>query len=67
MKQALLQIADGRSLCFPRIFIKKNKLCDRIMKLIIELGYRKISLFVSVSQINYYRQTDIQTYINNIN
>ena len=64
MKQALLQIADGRSLRFPKIFIKKkNKLCDRILKLIIELGYRKISLFVSVSQINYYRQTDIQTYV----
>ena len=63
MKQALLQIADGRSLRFPKIFIEKNKLCDRILKLIIELGYRKISLFVSVSQINYYRQTDIQTYV----
>ena len=43
---------NGRSLRFPMIFIKKtNRLSND--KTIIELGYRKISWFVSVSQINY--------------
>ena len=46
---------NGRSLCFPRIFIKKQTLWSND-KTIIELGYRKISWFVSVSQINYLPQ-----------
>ena len=46
---------NGRSLCFPRIFTKKQTqwLND---KTIIELGYCIISWFVSVSQINYLPQ-----------
>ena len=41
-----------RSLCFPTIFITKQTRWSND-KTIIELGYRKISWFVSVSQINY--------------
>ena len=46
---------NGRSLCFLKIFLNKQTwwLND---KTIIELGYRKISWFVSVSQINYLPQ-----------
>ena len=46
---------NGRSLRFPRIVIKKKTKQTRWSndKTIIELGYRKISWFVSVSQINY--------------
>ena len=42
---------NGRSLRFPKIFLKKQTwwLND---KTIIEIGYRKISWFVSVLQIN---------------
>ena len=43
---------NGRSLRFPRIFIKKQTRWSND-KTIIELGYSKISWFVSVSQINY--------------
>ena len=46
---------NGRSLRFPRIFIKKQTRWSND-KTIIELGYRKISWFVSVSQINYLPQ-----------
>ena len=44
---------NGRSLRFPKIFLKKQTRWSND-KTIIELGYRKISWFVSVSQINYY-------------
>ena len=44
---------NGRFLYFPRIFIKKKKQTRwSDDKTIIELGYLKISWFVSVSQIN---------------
>ena len=44
---------NGRSLHFPKIFLKKQTLCSND-KTFIELGYRrKISGFVGVSQINY--------------
>ena len=43
---------NGRSLRFPRIFIKKQTRWSND-KTIIELGYRKITWFVTVSQINY--------------
>ena len=46
---------NGRPLRFPRIFIKKQTRWSND-KTIIELGYRKISWFVSVSQINYLPQ-----------
>ena len=46
---------NGRSLRFPRIFIKKQTRWSND-KTIIELGYRKISWFISVSQINYLPQ-----------
>ena len=46
---------NGRSLRFPRIFIKKQTWWSNY-KTIIELGYCKISWFVSVSQINYLPQ-----------
>ena len=42
---------NGRSLRFPRIFIKKQTRWSND-KTIIEPGYRKTSWFVSVSQIN---------------
>ena len=42
---------NGRSLRFPRIFIKKQTRWSNA-KTIIEPGYRKTSWFVSVSQIN---------------
>ena len=45
----------GKSLRFPKIFIKKQTWWSND-KTIIELGYRKISWFVSVSQINYLPQ-----------
>ena len=46
---------NGRLLCFLKIFLEKKArwLND---KTIIELGHRKISWFVSVSQINYLPQ-----------
>ena len=47
---------NGTSLRFPNIFILKNKLQWSNDKTVIELGYRKISWFVSVSQINYLPQ-----------
>ena len=53
----LLAIAlawDGRSLRFPKIFLKKQTRGSKD-KTFTELGYRKISWFVSVSQINYLR------------
>ena len=43
---------NGRSLRFSKIFLKKQTQRSND-KTIIELGYRKISWFVSVSQINY--------------
>ena len=43
---------NGRSLRFPKIFLKKQTRWSNY-KTVIELGYRKISWFVSVSQINY--------------
>ena len=43
---------NGRSLRFPKIFLKKQTRWSND-KTIIELGCRKISWFVSVSQINY--------------
>ena len=43
---------NGRSLRFPKIFLKKQTRWSND-KTIIELSYRKISWFVSVSQINY--------------
>ena len=43
---------NGRSLRFPNIFIKKQTWWSND-KTIIELGHRKISCFISVSQINY--------------
>ena len=46
---------NGRSLRFPKIFLKKLTWSSND-KAIIELGYRKISRFVSVSQINYLPQ-----------
>ena len=46
---------NGRSLRFPKIFLKKQTRWSND-KTIIELGYRKISWFVSVSQINYLPQ-----------
>ena len=48
-------VKKGRSLRFPKIFIKKQTWWSND-KTIIELGYRKISWFVSVSQINYLPQ-----------
>ena len=44
---------NGRSLRFPKIFLKKQTRWSND-KTIIELRYRKISWFVSVLQINYY-------------
>ena len=46
---------NGRSLRFPKIFIKKQSQWSNGKKT-FELGYRKISWFVSVSQINYLPQ-----------
>ena len=48
---------NGRSLRFPRIFIKKKQTQWLNDKIIIELSYCKISWFVSVSQINYFAST----------
>ena len=44
-------VKKGRSLRFPKIFIKKQTWWSND-KTIMELSYRKISWFVSVSQIN---------------
>ena len=44
---------NGRSLRFPKIFLKKQTRWSND-KTIIELGSRKISWFVSVSQITYF-------------
>ena len=49
----LLLHENGRSLRFTKIFIKKETWWSND-KTIIELGHRKISWFVSVSQINYF-------------
>ena len=46
-------VKNGRELRFPKIFIEKQTWWSND-KTIIELGNRKISWFVSVSQINYY-------------
>ena len=51
----LLLHENGRLLRFPKIFLKKQTRWSND-KTIIELGYCKISLFVSVSQINYLPQ-----------
>ena len=48
----LLLRENGRSLRFSKIFLKKQTQRSND-KTIIELGYRKISWFVSVSEINY--------------
>ena len=48
-------VKKGRSLRFAKIFLKKQTRWSND-KTIIELGYRKISWFVSVSQINYLPQ-----------
>ena len=48
-------VKKGRSLRFPKIFIKKQTWCSND-RTIIELGYRKISWFASVSHINYLPQ-----------
>ena len=48
-------VKKGRSLRFPKIFIKKQTWWSND-KTIIELGYRKISWFASVSHINYLPQ-----------
>ena len=45
-------VKKGRSLRFAKIFLKKQTRWSND-KTIIELGYRKISWFVIVSQINY--------------
>ena len=47
-----LLLENGRSLRFPNIFIKKQTWWSND-KTIIELGYRKISCFISVSQVKY--------------
>ena len=47
--------ANGRSLHFSKIFLKKQTRWSND-KTIIKHGYRKISWFVSVSQINYLPQ-----------
>ena len=47
---------NGRSPRFPKIFLKKQTRWSNDTETIIELGYRKISWFVSVSQINYLPQ-----------
>ena len=52
--QSLLR-ENGRSLRLPKIFIKKQTRWSNGKKT-FELGYRKISRFVSVSQINYLHQ-----------
>ena len=46
---------NGRSLRFPRIFVKKQTRWSNDQT-IIEPGYRETSWFVSVSQINYLPQ-----------
>ena len=49
------RVKKGRSLCFPKIFIKKQTWWSND-KTIIELGYRKISWFANVSHIKYLPQ-----------
>ena len=49
----LLLRENGRSLRFPKIFIKKKKLCDRMIKQWLNSVIAKYRDFVSVSQINY--------------
>ena len=49
-------ITSGRQralTAFRRYYLTKNKLSDGMIKQLLRLGYRKISWFVSVSQINY--------------
>ena len=48
---ASLLLANGRSICFSKKFIKKNKLSDQTIKKLLNSSYHKISWFVSVSQI----------------
>ena len=48
-------VKKGRSLRFPKIFVKKQTWWSND-KTIIELGYRKMSWFASVSHINYLPQ-----------
>ena len=52
---AIAVLKNGRSLRFPKIFLKKQTRWSNY-KTIIELGYRKISWLVGVSQINYLPQ-----------
>ena len=53
--QSLLS-ENGRLLHFPKIFLKKANSVMNDKAIIIEVGYRKISCFISVSQINYLPQ-----------
>ena len=50
---------NGRSLRFPKIFLIKQTRWSNY-KTIIELGYRKISWLVSVSQISYLKTLQIE-------
>ena len=52
---------NGRSLRFPKIFIKNQTRWSKD-KTIIELGCRKISWFFSVLQINYLPQPSVSAY-----
>ena len=51
----LQSLQNGRSLRFPRVFINKQTRWSND-KAIIELGYRKILWFVTVSPLNYLPQ-----------
>ena len=51
LRSLLREKINGRLLHFPKIFIKKQTWWSN-NKTIIELGYRKISWFVSVSRID---------------
>ena len=55
-------VKKGRSLRFPKIFIKKQTWWSND-KTITELGYRKISWFASVSHINYLPQPSLRQII----
>ena len=48
---ASLLLANGRSICFSKKFIKKTKLSDQAMKKLLNSSYHKISRFVSVSHV----------------
>ena len=58
--QSLLR-ENGRSLHFPKMFIKNQTRWSND-KIIIKLGCRKISWFFSVSQINYLPQPSASAY-----